>query len=92
MSNPSDRLLRWLIETSSNEASTRRVQLLRDAAEVLAGTEAASELLVIANEIEATDSRIKQLLLGFENGNGDATPTGHGNGGPRGPSPAEDVP
>lgn len=92
MSSSSDRLVRWIVEASATESATKRALLLRDAAKILANDSAAAELLTIANEIEATDSRIKQLLLGFENGNGDATPNGHGNGGPKGPTPAEDVP
>ena len=94
MSNAADRLMRWIIDASAGEPADHRVQILRDAAKIIAGGNASIELIAIANEIEATDSRIKQLLLGFENGNGHSepapeTPT---NGGPQGPSPAEDVP
>jgi len=92
MSSAANRLTAWIVQASYGEGSSRRIEILRDAALTIASPEAATELITIAREIEQTEARIGQLLLEL-NGNGNSEPeTPTPNGGPRGPSPAEDVP
>lgn len=90
MSSAANRLTKWIITASANEPANRRVEILRDAAVTIASPEAALELFNIAREIELTDIRVGQLILGLGNGNGHAD-TEPANG-PQGPSPSEDVP
>ena len=40
MSNAADRLMRWIIDASAGEPADHRVQILRDAAKIIAGGDA----------------------------------------------------
>lgn len=63
MSNAATRLLRIAIERAENAPIAERIQIYRDAAEILASESDAALLVAMISELEAINSRHRQLFL-----------------------------
>jgi hypothetical protein len=64
--------MRWILEKASEEPLQKRVALYRDAASTIASSRLSAQLSRLADELEAIETRHKQLLLDLRNqeGNG----------------------